>query len=584
MNRLITTTLVALFVSSSWATSNQETITPNSPPFALTLEQLEQWSSQSKWVDSRNVATIPLARRDTATLFGNDGNPVIQDRAAKVLYAPDGMNNFGNYLARQPKFNLYNFTHWSDIDILNWFAGTAKHTVQIPAKPWVDAAHKNGVKVIGSVFLGVAQWGGSADTVEQLLIQDAEGRFLLADKLIHIAQFYGFDGWLINQETDLTSVKDKNNNLVEGEKNAARGQKLATKMLAFVQYLTANAPSGMEIHWYDSMVASGEVKWQNELNEVNSRYLSDKNLRSSDAIFLNYWWNKSMVDKSVNHAKKIGRSAYDIYTGADMWPQRNAQTAFVVTDWYNWLFSDGRAKTSIAIFAPNFNYNFGGDDKSEAFSLFQKDSTDYARYYATEQRIFVGDDLNLAFLDKQGWPGIASRLSASTPHLSLPFTTSFNTGHGLHLFDNGHKTATPWSDMAAQTALPTWQFAIFGASSNSQFHVSYHFDDAFQGGSSLKIKGEDSRVRVPLFATRFAITKDSELQVTTKNSLSGMAIYLIDANKKRWTFSLSSSKDWQSSTFPLSALAGEQVLELGLITEKGDVAVDGLLGKLMVTQ
>src|SRR5690606_25087433 len=138
-----------------------------------------------------------------------------------------------------------------------------------PARPWVETAHKNGVKVIGSVFLGVAQWGGSADTAEALLEQDAQGRFVVADRLIEIASFYGFDGWLINQETDLTAVKDNNNQLLKGQKNQARGEALAARMLAFVQYLTAKAPQGMEIHWYDAMVASGEVRWQNQLNDKN---------------------------------------------------------------------------------------------------------------------------------------------------------------------------------------------------------------------------------------------------------------------------------------------------------------------------
>jgi endo-beta-N-acetylglucosaminidase D len=193
------------------------------------------------------------------------------------------MNNFANYLTAQPQFNLYNFTHWSQIDVLNWFAGTADLTVQIPARPWVDTAHKNGVKVIGSVFLGIAQWGGNPDTVEALLEQDPQGRFILADKLIQIADYYGFDGWLMNQETDLTAVKDAQNQLVKGKKDPERGRDLARRLLAFMQYLTANAPQGMEIHWYDSMLASGEVRWQNQLNAKNQQFLQ-AHVPSADAI------------------------------------------------------------------------------------------------------------------------------------------------------------------------------------------------------------------------------------------------------------------------------------------------------------
>ena len=108
--------------------------------------------------------------------------------------------------------------------------------------------------------MGIAQWGGSPDTVEKLLEQDGQGRFVQAHQLVAIAQYYGFDGWLVNQETDLTAVKDMQNQLVKGQKDAKRGAELAARMLAFMQYLTAIAPQGMEIHWYDSMIADGRVK------------------------------------------------------------------------------------------------------------------------------------------------------------------------------------------------------------------------------------------------------------------------------------------------------------------------------------
>ena len=165
-----------------------DALQPDQPPFALTIKQAKNWSPQADTASADNVSQVALARRISAPLPGQQQ----LDTQAKVLYAPDGMNNFANYLKMQPQFNLYNFTHWSQIDVLNWFAGTADLTVQIPARPWVDTAHKNGVKVIGSVFLGIAQWGGNPDTVEALLDQDQQGRFILADKLLQIAGYYGF--------------------------------------------------------------------------------------------------------------------------------------------------------------------------------------------------------------------------------------------------------------------------------------------------------------------------------------------------------------------------------------------------------
>ena len=76
---------------------------------------------------------------------------------------------------------------------------------------------------------------------------------MFAHKLIELAQYYGFDGWLMNQETNLAAVKDANNDLLKGQSDPKRAQQLGEKMLQFMQYLTAIAPAHMEIHWYDAI-------------------------------------------------------------------------------------------------------------------------------------------------------------------------------------------------------------------------------------------------------------------------------------------------------------------------------------------
>lgn len=558
----------------------------DAPPFALTLEQLNGWSPSSEWADARNVAKVPLARRLPASMLINGKATVAKDVNAKVLYAPDGMNNFANYLDKQPSFNLYNFTHWADIDVLNWFAGTATQTVQIPARPWVETAHKNGVKVIGSVFLAVAQWGGSADTVEQLLAQDEQGRFVMADKLIAIAEYYRFDGWLINQETDLTAVKDAQNQLVKGQTDAERGAALASRMLAFMQYLTANAPQGMEIHWYDAMVGSGKVKWQNQLNEANQAYLQAGVIRSSDAMFLNYWWNEEMALASVERAHALGRSPYDVYIGADLWPERRAQRVFETSQWYQWLFDGNKARGSLAIFAPNFNFNFSGNDKTAAYSTFASDASDGKRFYQAEQRLFSGDDLNVVTTDDAGWPGIASKLAPSTTITSLPFVTTFNVGQGKHWYENGKEISGPWTDMSAQSLLPTWQFGTFATSEQASLSLQFDFDTVYAGGSALRLQGNGDAALVPLFATQLPMTESAELTVVSSGSLSGMALMLTDETGHSWQFAIDSSEEWRQSRFSLAELAGRTIVQIDVVSAPAQhqQAIDGAIGELRITR
>jgi endo-beta-N-acetylglucosaminidase D len=562
-------------------------ITANAAPFALTLEQARNWTPESQSASAENVSSIALARRIDAQLHGKKSN---LDTRAKVLYAPDGMNNFGNYLQTQPKFNLYNFTHWAQIDVLNWFAGTADHTVQIPAKPWVDTAHKNGVKVIGSIFLAVAQWGGNPDTVETFLEQDQQGRFVFAHRLVEIANYYGFDGWLMNQETNLTAVKDHNNQLVKGQSNPKRGAELGEKMLQFMQYLTAIAPQGMEIHWYDAMLRNGQVKWQNEINANNQDFLQAA-VPSADAIFVNYWWNKEMVLNSHKRVKSLKRSPYEVYFGADLWPSRNAQRSFSRSQWLDWLFDPetGQALSSLALFAPNLNFNFDGEPHTPAFSQFKTNPDDYRSFYATEQRLFSGDDLNSARKDKQGWSGIDSYLAAKTAITSLPLVTHFNTGQGKSWFEQGQVKSGSWTNISKQSLLPTWQFAVLDEDANSSIQPYYNFEQAYQGGSNLSIEGSSKSglAIIPLFHTDVQIQPVTKIEIVVQGVSENLSVYTTTDKGEKYLYPLekeqakSSHNGWQTYHFIVANKQPEKVTQVGLqLSPQVDQQIRLKIGKL----
>lgn len=588
-------TLALLLLTPALAAQAQGSgLTPDQPPFALTLQQTKSWTPHGTTASKANISQIPLAARHSAPLSSTQA----QNQQAQVLYAPDGMNNFGNYLQPQSKANLYSFSNWSQIDILNWFAGTADLSVQIPARPWVETAHKNGVKVLGSVFLGIAQWGGNPDTVEKLLEQDAQGNFIMADQLLRIAGYYGFDGWLVNQETDLTVVKDAQNKLVlaangKPQRDKARGQQLAAKMLAFMQYLTAKAPAGIEIHWYDAMVADGTVRWQNELNANNQAYLKVDGQAStkagSHAMFLNYWWNGAMVKRSVQRAKAAGLSPYQLFFGADLWPERDAQKAFVQTQWLRDLLADsgdgqGRIQSSIALFAPNVNFNFAGDNTTPAYSTFAKDPKDIDRFYQTEQRLFAGDDLNVAVLDGgKAWPGLGAYLSAKTVLTQLPFVTHFNTGQGLYWFEQGERLPAPflnmakdatatatnsgWSDISQQDILPTWQFALQGSAAAAST-LQYDFNQGWSGGSSLLLQVRKAGdLTIPLYQLALTLPATAQLQLQLQTDAPGAVVLLLQTAQGQYRYPLgakAAAQQWQAQAIDISALKGQQLQRLSL--------------------
>ena len=538
--------------------ANGEGIAPDAAPYALSLGELLNWTPDGKTADPRNVSTVPLAQRfvDPATDL---------DREARVLYAPDGINNFGNYLTAQPKFNLYTFTHWSRIDVLNWFSGA--RTVNLPSRPWVEAAHRNGVKVIGTVFFAPVVYGGRAEDIDALLVQGANDSFPAADRLIEIAEHYGFDGWLMNQETDLLEVLKGGK--VTSDPGRTKGAEItAAKLRDFMAYLTAKAPPGMEVHWYDSMLPDGRVDWQNALNDRNAPFLQTGLTRTSDAIFLNYWWNKDRIDGSKVTAEALGRSRYDVFFGADLWPARTInQAAFRNTHWLAELFdADGKkASGSIALFAPNFNFDSFNDQPKLRMSRFRDDPADVQSFYDAEIRLFGGDDRNVLATGQgphsAAWDGLARYIPVRSPISSAPFSTSFNTGHGAARYQQGKQVGGAWHDMAQQDVQP--QF-LFGWEGRSTVKASFDFDSAYDGGSSVRIErhgGTGDEAIVPLFLTRIAIDDRRELSVTYRSSACGQAeVELRLSNDAKLQFPLKAGvADWLTVNMPVNQLNGATI-------------------------
>lgn len=580
-NTLLALVLLPLFSQFVFATVNND-----SPPFALSIEQALEWQPDNHLAERANVSTTLLAQR-----FIHKASQLEQhrDTQSKVLLAPDGINNFANYTSTQNQFNLYNFSHWSYIDTLNWFAGTANQTINIPAKPWVDTAHKNGVKVIGTVFLAISQYGGSAETVKHFLQRDSDGHFVMADKLIEIAQFYKFDGWLMNQETDLTAVKDTQGKIIKGQKNLVLAKHLASEMQEFMVYLTSIAPAGMEIHWYDSMLPNGTVRWQNELNAKNVSFIqSAKNAQpASHAMFVNYWWNAQMVEDSVALIESVERSPYDLYFGVDLWPQRNAQKAFVEKRWLQAIFPDVKqpGRTSIALFANNFNYNFDGDEKTPVFSTFRRNKSDIKTFYDTETRLFAGDDLNLVNEDSAGWPGLGQYVAARSSIQSLPFHTYFNTGHGMKLWSGGEiKNSKEWHNMGYQDHLPTWQFAIKG---NTDLSIGFDFTEAFEGGSSLLIKGVKRKHSslVSLYKTKLKLTAASQLSVIYKmkhtESMVSIVLDFENAPSLKEPLLLN-SQSWNEQKISLTQFQEKTISRISFEIEANEVPILFNLGGIRI--
>ncbi|XP_015127692.1 cytosolic endo-beta-N-acetylglucosaminidase isoform X2 [Diachasma alloeum] len=223
----------------------------------------------------------------------------------------------------------YTFYHWSIIDIFIYFS---HHMVTIPPFGWINAAHKHGVKVLGTVITEHKD----GEEIWSELLSSLEKTRKFADALITLAKFYGFEGWLLNVEN---KIKPED----------------IERLQFFVRYLTNGLRKDVEyseVIWYDSIIHDGSLNWQNQLNEKNQLFFD-----CCDGIFLNYNWSDESLGSTREIAARNGRLR-DIYVGLDVWGRGCPGGGG-----FNSLHALERIRKfnlSVAIFAPGWTHeNFG---------------------------------------------------------------------------------------------------------------------------------------------------------------------------------------------------------------------------------
>ncbi|KAG0227957.1 hypothetical protein BGW41_003581 [Actinomortierella wolfii] len=259
------------------------------------MEELLQWRPGG---DDYNVSNTPLHPRS----YGQSKEPelkviVCHDMAGG--YVEDAATQGNNYST------IYSIQSWRYIDTFIYFSHAR---VTIPPPCWTNAAHRNGVKCLGTF---ITEWLPGIVETDQLVsgpgaalstetvgeddddkggedkVEDGDGNGkakknrprrtageksaqpdkvdrrwfskVFADKLVDIAAYYKFDGWLINIESILRG-----------------GNAQAKQMVAFLSYLRqqihARIPGG-ELIWYDSVIYStGELSWQDRLSPENYHF------------------------------------------------------------------------------------------------------------------------------------------------------------------------------------------------------------------------------------------------------------------------------------------------------------------------
>lgn len=347
--------------------------------------------------------------------------------------------------------DVYAFNYWQYVDHLTFWGGSAGEGLILAPNPGViDAGHRNGVPVYGTIFLPPTAYGGQIQWVWDL-VQKEGSTFPVADKLIEMTDYYGFDGWFINQET------------------AGGNAQLAQDMRDFMIYIQEN--SDLHIQWYDAMTETGGISWQNALTANNDWFFQYGGDLVSQWMFLNFWWNSAGLVSSASLATSLGRSPYELYAGIDV--QANGYNTGV-----NWdaLFPEGEEHvTSVGFYCPNWTYS---------------NASSHQAFYTRANRFWCGANRDPSNTEtSHPWKGLAHYFAARTSVTSFPFVTNFNTGQGyLYAIEGEDLSQLDWHNRSQQDVLPTWRW--IAESGGTPLYPEMCWDAAYYGGTCLKVSGD----------------------------------------------------------------------------------------------
>ncbi|XP_029768021.1 cytosolic endo-beta-N-acetylglucosaminidase [Terrapene carolina triunguis] len=384
--------------------------------YLSSLEELLAWKPTSD--DDFNVATMPLANRE----------PPLHSKRPRTLVCHD--MNYGyledRFIQGSASRDPYVFYHWQYIDIFVYFS---HHPVTIPPVTWTNAAHRNGVSVLGTF---ITEQTSGVQLCEAFLAGEAAAYHAVAVQLGRIAHFYRFDGWLVNIENTLSEA-------------AARNLPLFLRDLR--EQLHRDVPGGLVI-WYDSVLPSGKLQWQNELNEKNRVFFD-----ACDGFFTNYNWKEEHLERMGAQA---GERLADVYVGIDVFARGEVVGGGFETDKALRLIR--KHGFSAAIFAPGWVYEHLGKE-------------------------------NFLQNENKFW-GLLAELLPTHSISTLPFSTCFCLGMGTGRFSAGQEEEVrPWYNLSAQEIQPLFTEQQAPGGAGSWLCTRCSLQDAWNGGSSLLIEG-----------------------------------------------------------------------------------------------
>ena len=394
-------------------------------------------------------------------------------------------------------FSMWSYvTHWGD-----WNCGLGR----IPAA-LLDVAHKNGVPVtsVAGIPFGALD-GGWKLALETLASVDV-------NKAAAYMNYFGYDGFGYNSEyTEFYTrgrvtrgIKDFHVNL--------------NKVIKPTNPIFENI-------WYDGTQENGNRYFDQGLTNYNKNIFGEKGKEAAN-LFFNYNWNSDwLLDQSVKKAKEINRNPLDIYAGINMQGgEPHSMPRWTLLKKYPISIGLWGAHSQNMFFESRGEKGSDPETKQRTYMLRTE------RWFSSGSRnpvnnLEINNSLNYN-ADNFDFAGMSAMMTArssmSWDLTEEPFITHFNLGNGKFFnYDGQRKNDRPWVNVGVQDYLPTWRWwfatkllgrePIDVPDNGSGLDAEFVWDDAYLGGSTVRIFGNTPKEYLHLFKTDFELKSGDKI-------------------------------------------------------------------------
>ena len=459
-------------------------------------------------------------------------------------------------------------THWG-----NWNCGLGR----IPAS-LLDVAHKNGVPV--SSVAGIP-WGGLKGDWRTTLNNLSNANVQNAADFMN---YFGYDGLGYNSEF---SDYFGSGRLVRALKDFHVNLNKAIKPYNPIY----------ENLWYDGTNERGNIDFDKGLNDNNKNLFGAKGSEAAN-LFFNYNWNSDwLLQGSVDKAAEIERSPLDLYAGINMQggePRHGSRWTLLK----NYPISIGLWGAH----SQNMFFESRGEKGSDPETQQRTYMLRTERWFSSGSRnpvnsIAINNSLNYN-ADNTDFAGMSAMMTARSSmswDLAVePFITYFNLGNGKFFNYGGvRKNDRPWANVGVQDYLPTWRWwfadKLLGRTAAdvpaNGLDAEFVWDDAYMGGSTVRVHGSTSKEYLHLFKTQYALKSgdvitfrykvkggkaDASLVFTTEDAVNAEKAYPVlastdEADEDKWVEkTITVDGTLNGKTLALVALKMENAADLNL--------------------